>query len=164
MNTIQIRSCKREELSIISDLAYRIWPLAYKEMISQQQMDFMLNWMYSLETLEKQFEEGQQFFIAEENVEPVGFIAIEALSKQIWKIQKLYVLVEKHGRGIGKFLLQKAMDLAKKQQVLSLELQVNRENKAVEFYKKMGFTIREAADFDIGNGFYMNDYVMEIQL
>ncbi|MEN9302957.1 MAG: hypothetical protein RL264_1386 [Bacteroidota bacterium] len=164
MNTIQIRSCKREELSIISDLAYRIWPLAYKEMISQQQMDFMLNWMYSLETLEKQFEEGQQFFIAEENVEPVGFIAIEALSKQNWKIQKLYVLVEKHGRGIGKFLLQKAIDLAKKQQVFSLELQVNRENKAVEFYKKMGFTIREAADFDIGNGFYMNDYVMEIQL
>jgi hypothetical protein len=41
---------------------------------------------------------------------------------------------------------------------------VNRYNKAKDFYEKAGFKIIETVDIEIGNGFYMNDYVMELPL
>jgi ribosomal protein S18 acetylase RimI-like enzyme len=51
-----------------------------------------------------------------------------------------------------------------KKNAKALQLQVNRFNKAKEFYEKLGFTVIKTADFDIGNGYFMNDYVMEKKL
>jgi ribosomal protein S18 acetylase RimI-like enzyme len=61
-------------------------------------------------------------------------------------------------------LIQFAISFAKNEQQKTIELQVNRHNKAKDFYTKIGFTIKEEKDFDIGNGYFMNDYVMEYLL
>jgi ribosomal protein S18 acetylase RimI-like enzyme len=62
--------------------------------------------------------------------------------------------------GAGKALLAAVTEYAKSNSGEQLVLQVNRQNAAVEFYHKMGFQIHYEADFNIGNGYQMNDYVM----
>jgi ribosomal protein S18 acetylase RimI-like enzyme len=73
-------------------------------------------------------------------------------------------LPSQQGKGTGRFLLDYILKEIKQQGAVSLQLQVNRYNKAKDFYEKLGFTVIEEADFDIGNGFFMNDYVMEKKL
>jgi ribosomal protein S18 acetylase RimI-like enzyme len=45
-----------------------------------------------------------------------------------------------------------------------LELNVNRSNNAVTFYQKFGFTTTSEVDLPIGEGYFMNDYVMQKSL
>ena len=80
------------------------------------------------------------------------------------KINKLYVLPSFHGKGIGKKLIEKSIERAEFTGVKQIYLQVNKDNKAVEFYKKVGFHIEKEAIFDIGHGFVMDDYIMAYSL
>ena len=158
-----IRILKRDELEIVKDLAYRIWPLTYGEIISKEQMNYMLNWMYSLETLETNFIKNHTYFCISSNGIDVGFMDVETDHPNTgnMKIQKIYVLHEQHGNGFGYKLMQEARDFAKVREMNSMSLQVNRNNPAIEFYKRFGFKIIDEQDFEIGNGFYMNDFVMQ---
>jgi GNAT superfamily N-acetyltransferase len=122
--------------------------------------------MYSIETLQQQMAKGHRFFVIKENQEPLGFIGIEAnypLQGQL-KIHKLYVLPNLQGKGLGKRLIDFVAQLAKEQQLKLLTLNVNRFNKAVDFYTHIGFTIEFEENIEIGNGFLMEDYVMELEL
>jgi ribosomal protein S18 acetylase RimI-like enzyme len=126
-------------------------------------MDFMLNWMYSTETLVAQQQSGHEFYLISKDNTDVGFIALEQAGQEL-KVNKVYVLPEIQGSGAGKQLMDKAIERAKTKNCTHLFLQVNRANKAKFFYDKLGFTIRSEEDFDIGNGFFMNDYVMELNV
>ncbi len=163
---MEIRLLVKNELPIVKDLAYRIWPSTYKEILSQEQMAYMLNWMYSIETLEESLESDHYFFAIFDEDEALGFIDVELNCPKTsgMKLQKIYVLPEKQGLGLGKKLLNFAIDFGKKQGVNHLTLQVNRFNKAVNFYRHAGFEIIDEQDFDIGNGYFMNDYVMKKRL
>lgn len=158
-----IRILKLDELEIVKDLAYRIWPLTYGEIISKEQMNYMLNWMYSLETLETNFINNHTYFCISSNGIDVGFMDVETDYPNTgnMKIHKIYVLHEQHGNGFGYKLMQEARDFAKVREMNSMSLQVNRNNPAIEFYKRFGFKIIDEQDFEIGNGFYMNDFVMK---
>jgi len=129
-------------------------------------MAYMLNWMYSIETLEESLESDHYFFAIFDEDEALGFLDVELNCPKTsgMKLQKIYVLPEKQGLGLGKKLLNFAIDFGKKQGVNHLTLQVNRFNKAVNFYRHAGFEIIDEQDFDIGNGYFMNDYVMKKRL
>lgn len=105
--------------------------------------------------------EGSQFIIVYDDMNAVGFAAYQELKPGIWKLHKIYVLGSQQGKGTGKFMIdyiiKKIMLLGAK----TLELQVNRNNKAKTFYEKLGFSTREELDLDIGNGYFMRDFVME---
>ena len=45
-----------------------------------------------------------------------------------------------------------------------MELNVNRNNKALQFYEHMGMRKLREGDFPIGNGYYMNDYIMGLDI
>src|SRR5690606_1794208 len=94
----------KNEIRIVQDLAHKIWPITFKEILTTEQIDYMLNWMYSIEKLESQIENGHQFFIYELNNEPIGFLGIEQhyLGTKVLRIHKVYVQPEIHGKGIGK--------------------------------------------------------------
>jgi ribosomal protein S18 acetylase RimI-like enzyme len=160
---MDIRLVSLKELSILEDLARRIWPHTYSEIITKEQMEFMLNWMYSTETLTQQWKAGHEFYLISKVNTDIGFIAIEQAGHEM-KVNKLYVLPEVQGCGAGKRLMEKAIERAKDKKCTHLFLQVNRANKAKFFYDKLGFTIRSEEDFDIGNGYFMNDYIMELPL
>lgn len=160
---MQIRLAQKSELPILENLARQIWPPTYAGIISTAQIDFMLDWMYSTSTLEKQLQEEHEFYILAKEGKDIGFIALEwTINQNIpsIKINKLYVLPSNHGLGGGRKLLLKALERAQQTQITKLFLQVNKANKAVDFYEKQGFTVQEEAIFEIGNGFVMDDYVM----
>jgi ribosomal protein S18 acetylase RimI-like enzyme len=160
---MDIRLATALELPILESLAHEIWPHTYADIITKEQMDFMLNWMYSTETLVAQQQSGHEFYLISKDNTDVGFIALEQAGQEL-KVNKVYVLPEIQGSGAGKQLMDKAIERAKTKNCTHLFLQVNRANKAKFFYDKLGFTIRSEEDFDIGNGFFMNDYVMELKV
>ena len=163
---ILIRKAKEEDMPIISDLAELIWPQTYTEYINEEQLRYMLDLMYNKGELLSQLQQGYTFLIAEDGLKDVGFACsslIDAETKT-YKLHKLYVLPEMHGKGVGKILINEIKNLAERNGGKFLQLNVNRNNKAKDFYLKGGFKIKETVDVNIGNGFFMNDYVMELEI
>lgn len=157
----------KEQLPIVRDLAYKIWPSTYGEILSKVQLDFMLDSFYSIDNLEElMFQKNQVFMLIQEEGNYLGFCAYELNieNSNKTKLHKIYVLPETQGKGVGKRLLEEVESIAKKAENSHLILNVNRFNKALEFYKHKGFTIVEEVNIEIGNGYLMEDYVMEKKL
>lgn len=153
----------KEQLPVIRDLAYKIWPVTYGHILSQDQFDYMMEMMYSIESLEQQLT-TRPFLLIEDEGEYIGFVSYEINidSTHKTKIHKLYVLPQIQGKGIGKMLINHIREIAVQNQNTALVLTVNRFNKAKDFYLKQGFSIVEEKQFDIGRGYVMDDYVMEM--
>jgi ribosomal protein S18 acetylase RimI-like enzyme len=161
---MKISIATKSQLEIIRDLAYKIWPSTYGKILSQEQLNFMLAKFYNLNYLENQLiNENQVFLLIEENDKYLGFCAYElnCESSNKTKLHKIYVLPETQGKGIGKILLNEVEKIALENNNLSLFLNVNRYNNAQEFYKKQGYSIIKTIDIEIGNGYLMEDFVME---
>lgn len=158
-----IRAIGPSEVRIIQNLAHRIWPDTFSEILSKAQVEYMLNWMYSPEKLISQMEEGHHFFILIDKA-PIGFVGIEQQVDQRVKIHKLYLLPGEQGKGLGQMILDFVIDWAKERGAQSIYLNVNRYNKAVDFYQHIGMNILHSEDIDIGNGYLMEDYVMELPI
>ena len=170
MNQMMLRTATLKDRALIRSISERTWPSTYGHIISQEQIDFMLDWMYSDASLEKQMDSGCVFYIAsieKENGQwdDVGFCSVgpeETKGSKSHKLNKLYVLPAAQGTGTGKALLVKAIEFAKAAGSSSIFLQVNKHNDAYSFYLKQGFIKEAEFKFDIGNGFYMDDYVMRL--
>lgn len=163
---MSIKLLSKHEMNLVRELAYATWPDTFKEILSKEQISYMLQWMYNEETLVRQVESGHHFYIYFENSKPLGFIGLELHHPTLdsLKIHKLYVLPETQGSGIGKKLIAHAEKVAKENEIQKLVLNVNRFNKAVEFYKHLGFMIQYEENIEIGNGYLMEDYVMQYLL
>jgi len=163
---ILLRKAKEEDIAMISNLAEQIWPQTYNAYISKEQLRFMLEKMYNRGELLDQLQNGHVFLMASEGGKDVGFAGFSLidLPNNTYKLHKLYVLPEMHGKGIGKILINEVVNLAARKGGKTLQLNVNRNNNAKDFYLKAGFTIKETVDLDIGNGFFMNDYIMELSI
>lgn len=155
----------KEQLEIVKNLAYKIWPNAYETILSKAQLDYMLEMIYSIDSLEKQFNNGHIFLLIEDNQNFIGFASYElnCNNSNKTKLQKLYVLPEIQGKGIGKQVIDYIKDKVVLSNNLALFLNVNKFNKAKDFYQKYGFKIIKEEVIDIGNNYIMDDYVMEIK-
>jgi GNAT superfamily N-acetyltransferase len=162
MSEITIRLATLDDRALIRSVSERTWPSTYGHIISQEQINFMLDWMYSDTSLAEQFEKGHSFYIANLNGFDIGFCSVSAEVDHSYKLNKLYVLPIAQGTGSGIALLKKAIEVAKSESATSLFLQVNKHNNAYTFYLKNGFVKEQEFKFDIGNGFYMDDYVMRL--
>ena len=162
---LQVIKAAVADIPIIRALTFRVWPQTYRSIISQEQIDFMLELMYSVPSLEKQMiRDGCIFIIVYDDAVPVAFASYNQSIPHTWKLNKLYTLPDQQGKGIGRFIIDHIITEIKKQDAKALQLQVNRNNSAKDFYLKLGFSIIHTADFDIGNGYFMNDYVMELKI
>jgi len=160
---ITLRKAKEQDIEVIRDIASATWPTTYLDIIGQQQIDYMLDKMYSRAELLKQLMEGHTFLIAEEGQNELGFAGYSIVDheERIYKLHKLYVLPSAHGKGTGKLLINEVFNQVKNAGASALQLNVNKHNKAKDFYLKGGFTIKESVNLDIGGGYFMDDYVME---
>ncbi|MBX2933971.1 MAG: GNAT family N-acetyltransferase [Ferruginibacter sp.] len=153
------------DIPLIRRLTLSIWPQTYSNIISRQQIEYMLDMMYSPASLQKQMEEeGCTFILVYDDKEAVGFASYNEIKPGTWKLNKIYILPSQQGKGTGRFIINYIVTQVKNKGGSYLQLQVNRYNKAALFYEKLGFKIIETADFDIGNGYFMNDYVMQLSL
>lgn len=160
---ISITKVTTADLKTIIDIAHKTWPLTYGEILSQAQLEYMLNAFYSEEALLANIKNGHEFILAKENDICMGFAAFEHHHKNgnTTKIHKIYILPETQGKGIGKLLIDSIAQFAKENHADTLLLNVNRFNKALSFYQKQGFKIIEKIDIELDHGYLMEDYVME---
>jgi diamine N-acetyltransferase len=154
-----IRKANGKDITAIQEISRITWAATYN-FLPEGQMEYMLDWMYSSESLKNQMQNGHQFFIAELDEVAIGFASVSQEKDQLFKLNKLYVLPNIQKTGAGKALLNEVKNHVKNNGGNEIQLQVNRKNSAKDFYLKNGFIVSFEADFEIGNGFFMNDYVM----
>jgi len=145
-------------------IAKEVWPIAYSAIISADQLDYMMEMMYSVVSLQQQASSKKHHFIlAKENHVVVGFASYELNCDGMHKtkIHKIYILSTQQGKGTGKQLIEYIAKEAKNQKDVAVFLNVNKYNQAQHFYKKLGFTMVKDEVIAIGNGYVMDDYVME---
>lgn len=155
---LSFRPASESDIDVIAQLADRIWHDHYPAIISAEQIEFMLQSRYSAPVIAAQMKEGERFFLAFFDGNPVAYASF-TLEDTYYYLHKFYIEVSKHRTGIGEQFFNYVLQQIDNSR--PMKLQVNRQNiKAVNFYFKMGFIIEKAADFDIGGGYYMNDFVM----
>ncbi|HSJ03022.1 MAG: GNAT family N-acetyltransferase [Verrucomicrobium sp.] len=156
------------DLPIVQALAHRIWRAVYPAIISTEQIDYMLEQMYSLPHLqEEMLTHGVRYrLISAGGNDAAGFLAWQSMADdESACLHKLYLLPELHGKGLGARALQFVMDEAKAAGAKKLRLRVNRENRgAIRAYLRQGFAFEEDLCTDIGGGFVMDDHVMVREL
>jgi diamine N-acetyltransferase len=159
-----IRHAGIEHINLIRDIAGQTWPVAYRDILSPAQMQYMLNLFYSEASLQEQMLQKQhQFILIFDNDAAAGFASYSPKSNEeptVYRLHKIYIHPNQQGRGTGKTLLDYIISDIKSNNATVLELNVNRHNKAQHFYQKNGFDIIKEEDIDIANGYFMNDYVM----
>ncbi len=170
-----IREADLEDIKIIQSIARITWPIAFREILSESQISYMLEMMYSNRALTEQIDLLRHRYLLayEEKKKPecpsglyTGYLSYELNYNNVnkTKIHKIYILPQYQGCGYGKALIQEVKKIALSNGNLSLTLNVNRNNNAIDFYKSLGFKITAEEDIDIGNGFLMEDYKMEMSL
>jgi diamine N-acetyltransferase len=159
MQDLKLIPAGDKDPAVISALAKTVWNQHYRTIITQEQIDYMLHKMYSTESLLEQMQvKNHLFFLVQVNETVAGFISVHREQENDWFLNKFYIDQTLAAKGIGGKAFE---ELKKIIQPSKITLTVNRQNfKSINFYFKNGFKIEQVADFDIGNGYVMNDFVM----
>ncbi|HUQ66759.1 MAG TPA: GNAT family N-acetyltransferase [Flavitalea sp.] len=161
----QIRNADKTDVHVISTLAHAIWPDTYGSILTDGQLHHMLDLFYSEQSLKKQMDDKHHFLLALSNAETVGFASYAHSNKKgVYKVHKLYVHPMLHSHGIGRRILERIIKNVKAEGGTKLILNVNRKNRAFNFYEKYGFKKTGEEDIAIGEGYFMNDYLMELNI
>ena len=160
-NNLSLRQATPKDLPLIVQLAEATWAPTYSSILSQEQIAYMFGELYGEEQLARQMREGQTFLLLFEEEAPVGFAAysVKDSAAGVYKLNKIYLLPQCQGRGYGKALLTAAEEEVKRHGARTLDLNVNRHNKAKQFYERCGYRVHAQEDIPIGP-YWMNDYVM----
>ncbi|MEA3206977.1 MAG: diamine N-acetyltransferase [Chthoniobacter sp.] len=156
---LAFRTATAADIPLLRDLARRIWGTSYAEMLTPEQIEYMLAWMYSPEKIAAELADGVLWEIALLETEPVGYLAITFQGQA--ELNKLYLLPEHQGRGLGQSMIARALEVAAARGCGELRLRVNKQNsRALRAYERAGFRVSESLVSDIGGGFVMDDYVL----
>ncbi len=164
--SFQIKMADKGDIELIEKMANVAFPDTYKKILTPDQISYMLGMMYSYLSLENQFKLGHVYFIAYKDETPVGYASVERQNEKLFHLQKIYVMPEWKGKGVGGILFRRIVEYVKEQQPqkCTIELNVNRNNKAIDFYKHLGMRKVDEGDFNIGRGYFMNDYIMALDV
>ena len=131
---IRIEKAGYEQLQLVHDMAQVVFRRTYRDILSAEQMEYMMDWMYSMPNLEQQIKEGHHYYVAYEEAVPCGYVSVQYEGKDADGMPS------------------------------RIELNVNKYNKAVDFYKHIGMRVLLEEDFPIGNGFYKTDYIVGLDI
>jgi diamine N-acetyltransferase len=161
-----IKNATISDIPLIRELCMQIWPQTYTPILGPEQVNYMIGLFYSPDALKRQMDEnGHNFIIGYLDSIPVAFASYSEEEPGIFKLHKLYIHPGTQGKGMGRFMLDHIVTALKSKKGMSLRLNVNRFNtSAMAFYKKMGFHHLEDEDIDIGEGYFMNDHMLELPL
>lgn len=174
----RIVSVTPDDYETIQSIAHATWPDTFGDILSAAQIDYMLDMMYSEEAIAQQVSKGHIFKLLlapelrDENADylkatitrfkPVGYVSYQLdYLPATTKIHKIYLLPETQGKGYGKALLQDVEQIARNAGQQRLRLDVNYQNAAIGFYEYLGLQKIDRCNTDIGNGYLMEDWIME---
>lgn len=154
-----------DQIMVVNQLSKRIWPGVYGEILTPEQSEFMLEMMYAPAVIRAELSRGVEFRLAIVDETPVGYVSVEALADETCLLHKLYLLEEYRGNGYGRQMIEFALEFARKKECKMISLHVNRHNaKAILTYKRCGLRELSILKTDIGNGYYMDDYIYGTEL
>jgi ribosomal protein S18 acetylase RimI-like enzyme len=157
---IELTLAKETDFKTIAKLAKVIWNAHYVAIIGQEQVNYMLDKIYNYDSLLEQLNKKKHvFYLIKSSNETVGFLSISTENNEDYFLHKFYIDQQKSNTGIGTQTLNLLQEIFRPKRLI---LTVNRNNiKSINFYFKNGFKIESIEDFDIGNGYQMNDFVMK---
>lgn len=169
---IIIKQASYDAIPMIRGMADIVFRHTYAGILSPDQMDYMMEWMYSAESLREQVGgKDKYFFIAESDGDPAGYVSFELEGRMpdgrnLYHLQKLYVMPGYQHSGLGGKLFNfvKSKLSVMNPDGCRVELNVNRNNTAVGFYEHQGMIRAREGDFPIGNGYFMNDYIYSMDI
>ena len=149
-----------QTIKTVENLGIEIWNEHYMNIISKEQIDYMLNKFQSFSAIKSQINEGYIYYLLNYASNNVGYFSIQKNEKSLF-LSKLYIKKDYRKLGIGRA----ALDFIKKEATAlglnNINLVVNKNIKnSITAYIKNGFTIDKEIITEIGNGFIMDDYVM----
>lgn len=157
-----------KDIPLIQDLAKRSWENAYAEILSKEQMEYMLNTMYSDSAISEHLKNPNYhyYLVFDENLNSYdGFLGYENhYENQTTKLHRIYLVPESKGKGLGKKTLEFLNEKVKESGNSRIVLNVNKQNSAKNFYESQGYKVYEDTVIDVGSGFVMDDYLMEKDL
>lgn len=151
------------DINRVSTLAREIWTEHFTTMIGSDQVEYMLNKFQSVEAISSQIHNGTEYYLTMNENEQIGYVALIS-EKEISKmmISKIYLKKSTRGQGTGKRLLEFIEHRSAQENIVNLWLTVNRHNsETIKWYQRQGFKITQEVKKEIGNGFFMDDYIME---
>jgi ribosomal protein S18 acetylase RimI-like enzyme len=160
---ITIEPLTEADFAIVRDLGDRIWHEHYGRIISRAQIDYMLAGRYTDESLRRYVGAPDRWmWIVRDDGRPIGYCACSLVAPEEAKLEQVYLLAEQRGGGIGGRMIAHVEAHARAHGATRIYLTVNKRNDSSRaVYERRGYTVREAAVFDIGGGYVMDDYVME---
>ncbi|ULL18376.1 GNAT family N-acetyltransferase [Paenibacillus sp. H1-7] len=155
-----------EQIAEVARLAAEIWREYYVSLITIEQIDYMIGKYQSVSAIADQIHhQGYEYYlIHHEGVSPIGYISVRQEEQKLF-LSKFYIDKEYRGQGYASQAFAFLEHLCKERNLSHIWLTVNRHNEpSIAVYEKKGFrTVREQIA-DIGNGFVMDDYIMEKEI
>lgn len=153
------------EIEQTAELAHKIWREHYNPIVGSGQVEYMLEKFQSAEPITKQIqEENYLYYLLKEADRNVGYCAFQARGESLF-LSKIYVDSAERGNGFGRAIMEFAKAKARELGLKTLSLTVNKDNSgSIAVYKKIGFEVTEEICPDIGGGYVMDDYVMQLTL
>ncbi len=163
---IRLDPLAESDFDTVAKLADTIWHAHYSTMISTAQIAYMLDGRYVPERMREYLESDQRWmWVLRVDGTPAGYCSCSLGDDAAMKLEQLYLLSTHKGKGLGGAMLDHVQAHARALGRSRLYLTVNKGNTdTIAIYRKSGFVVREETVFDIGNGYAMDDYVMEKQL
>ncbi|MCF0166283.1 MAG: GNAT family N-acetyltransferase [Bacteroidales bacterium] len=151
-----------EDIPLIRSMAEISFLHTYKGINPDEQNLWMLEWMYSPESLRNQMDSGHEFFLCiTEEGSYAGYVSIEPKEEDgLWELQKIYLLPEMQKKGYGRKMFEFACEKVRERGGKKMFLHVNRMNPSVSFYRTMGMDVSKSEDVEIHPGFWRYDYIM----
>ncbi|MGG1574988.1 GNAT family N-acetyltransferase [Fictibacillus sp. NRS-1165] len=153
--TINIKKCTLEDSRKLQEISYETFNETFKHQNSPENMNAYLERAFNL----KQLENSSQFFFVFFNNEGAGYLKVntndaqsEEMGDESLEIERIYIKNKFQKHGLGKYLLNKAMEIAMERNKKKIWLGVWEKNEnAIAFYKKMGFVQTGAHSFYMGD-------------
>ncbi|MEP3279731.1 MAG: GNAT family N-acetyltransferase [Stappiaceae bacterium] len=154
-----------QDIDDIVSLGREIWTQHYVPIIGAEQVDYMLRTFHSKDVILRQIgHENYLYFIIADHGQAVGYIGVQPQGETLF-LSKLYILSAERGKGIGRLAMNYVCDVGRQLGLSLIHLTVNRENRAtIAAYEKIGFVKTGEIKADIGSGYVMDDYKMELAL
>lgn len=145
----------------ISVLAFEIWTDHYVPIVGPELIEYMLPKFQSPEAIAEQVAEGVSYYLLQHQEQDAGYISFYPKEGALF-LSKLYVHKRFRGLGLGRAAMNFIVAQAQADQLPRIRLTVNKKNtNSIAAYERMDFRKVDDVVFDIGQGFFMDDYVME---
>lgn len=161
---IEIRPLQPTEHQALSDAARDIWLEHYTPLVGEAQVHYMIDTLQSAGQIKNDLREGYLYWVAVNKDGIIGYCSVKARQDHLF-LSKIYVRREYRGQGLARRFFDLVFQYTREQNLPLIRLHVNRSNStSIAAYKHMGFVIAGELVSDIGQGYVMDDYVMELTL